>query len=208
MAQQHVGAPDLVTRLRQGDRAVLGQLFAMFSERLLLMVRLRIGGRLQARVTESDVIQESFLEATKRIAEFVDQSETPFYPWLRFLTLQQLALHHRRHLRVQARAVGREADRKELRLSGSGSEYLAAELAGQFSTPSTRAIRAERVNRLRQALASLEPIDREILMLRHFEQLGNAEIAKVLSIKESTASTRYARALVRLKDAFGAEVNE
>jgi RNA polymerase sigma-70 factor (ECF subfamily) len=206
MAQQGTDVTDLITRLRQGDRAVLGQLFSMFSERLLLMVRLRIDCRLRARVTESDVLQESFLEATKRIAEFLEQSKTPFYLWVRFLTLQQLAIHRRRHLRVQSRTVDREADLEGLGLPGL--EYLSAELAGHLSTPSTRAIRAEQVDRLRRALDSLEPIDREILTLRHFEQLGNAEIAQVLSLKESTASTRYARALVRLKDAFGAEVHE
>jgi len=206
MAQQGTDVTDLITRLRQGDRAVLGQLFSMFSERLLLMVRLRIDCRLQARVTESDVLQESFLEATKRIAEFLEQSNTPFYLWLRFLTLQQLAIHRRRHLRVQSRTVDREADLEGLGLSGL--EYLSAELAGHLSTPSTRAIRAEQVDRLRRALDSLEPIDREILTLRNFEQLGNAEIAQLLSMQESTASTRYARALVRLKDAFGAEMHE
>ena len=110
MAQQGTDVTDLITRLRQGDRAVLGQLFSMFSERLLLMVRLRIDCRLRARVTESDVLQESFLEATKRIAEFLEQSKTPFYLWVRFLTLQQLAIHRRRHLRVQSRTVDREAD--------------------------------------------------------------------------------------------------
>src|SRR5207244_11242581 len=99
----------------------------------------------------------------------------PFFLWLRFLTAQRLLILHRRHLCTQARDAGREVSLYRGALPEASSAALAAQLVGHRTTPSEAAIRAEMQLRLQEALNSLDPVDREVLALRHFEQLTNAE---------------------------------
>jgi RNA polymerase sigma-70 factor (ECF subfamily) len=127
----------------------------------------------------------------------------PLFLWLRFLTAQRLQILHRRHLRTKSREAGREVSFSHKPYPAVSSEALAAQLIGRDSTPSEAAMRAETRAQLLAALGELTPIDREILAMRHFEQLTNAETAQVLGLRESTASQRYARALMRLKDLLG-----
>jgi RNA polymerase sigma-70 factor (ECF subfamily) len=189
---------DLLRRLRAAEPQALGELFARHRDRLRAMVALRLDRRLRGRLDPSDVLQEAFLEATARAAEWAASNLEP-YLWLRLLTFQRLLILHRHHLEVQARAAGRQVSLE----AASGevtAEGLAELLADSGSTPSRIAARHEAHARLHQALASLEPLDREVLALRHFEQLSNAEAAQVLGIQAGAASQRYYRALKRLKD--------
>jgi RNA polymerase sigma-70 factor (ECF subfamily) len=155
--------------------------------------------RLRARLDPSDIIQEAYLEASRRIEEYTRQPEVPFYVWLRFLTAQKLVEQHRHHLRVKARDASREVPLFSGRLPEASSAMLAAQLLGHTTAPSQAAMRAERHCRLREALDRMDASDREIIMLRHFEQLSNVETARVLGMNESTTSTRHLRALKRLK---------
>jgi RNA polymerase sigma-70 factor (ECF subfamily) len=159
--------------------------------------------RLRARLDASDVVQEACIEATERFDEFRTQSEMPFYLWLRFLTLQKLLVQHRHHLGTKARDAGRDVFLGGN--AGASSADLAARLVGRLSTPSRAAMRAELKQRIRDVLDRMDPTDREVLVLRHFEQLSNGETAKVLGLRESTTSMRYARALLRLKDILAAD---
>ena len=168
------------------------------------MVALRLDRRLQGRIDPSDVIQEVFLEATSRRDEFARDPSVGLLLWLRFLTSQQLELHHRRHLGVQARDAGREVSIYGGAMPEASSAALAAQLLGRETHVSQVAIRAERASRLQDALNSMDPIDREVLALRHFEQLSNQECARVLGIGESAATKRYIRALTRLREVLSA----
>jgi RNA polymerase sigma-70 factor (ECF subfamily) len=190
----------LVERVRGGDRNALGELFEQYRSRLLRLVRIRMDRRVAGRIDPADVLQEAYLEATSRIDEYFREPKTSLFLWLRFLTVQQLIRHHRRHLGVQARGAGRELSLHHATLPGATSADLAAQLLGKYTTPSQAAIRAELKMRLEDALNAMEPIDREVLAMRHFEQLTNVEVAEVLSIKESAASNRYVRAVKRLKE--------
>ena len=116
-----------------------------------------------------------------------------------FLTGQKLTLVHRQHLGVQARDAGREVSLYRGALPEASSAALAAHLLGRLTTPSQDAVKAEMKLSIQEALNSMDTIDREVLTLRHFEQLTNAETALVLGIKESTACNRYMRALERLR---------
>ncbi len=119
------------------------------------------------------MIQEAFLEATGRRAEYERQSDPmPPFLWLRFLTLQQLQLVHRRQLGTQARDAGREVSIHAGPYPAATSAALAAQLLGRDTRASEAAIRAERKRRLQEALEAMDPIDREVLVLRHFEQLS------------------------------------
>jgi RNA polymerase sigma-70 factor (ECF subfamily) len=164
------------------------------------MVALRLDRRLQGRVDPSDVIQEALIDAARRLPDYARNPSMPFFLWLRFLTGQRLLEQHRRHLGTKARNAGREIALYEGAFPETTTAHLAAHLLGRMTSPSRAAIRIEQKIRLQEALDLLEPIDREILVLRHFEQLTNAETAQLLGLDKSAASKRYSRALVRLKD--------
>jgi RNA polymerase sigma-70 factor (ECF subfamily) len=190
----------LLHRASQGDQQALGELLSRYRDRLRLMVRLRLDRRLQGRIDSSDVIQEAYLEAAERFRDYARNPDMPFYLWLRFLTAQKLLVLHRQHLGAKSRDAAREVSLYRGALPEASSAVLAAQLVGHRTTPSQAAMRAEMQIRLQEALNSMDPIDREVLALRHFEQLTNGETARVLGLRESAASQRYARALLRLKE--------
>jgi RNA polymerase sigma-70 factor (ECF subfamily) len=194
----------LIERASRGDESAWERLLAGDRDRLRRMVALRLDRRLQGRVDPSDVIQEACLDAARRLAEYRKGPAMPFFLWLRLLTGQRLIDEHRRHLGVHARDAGREVILHYAALPETPTAALAAHLLGRLTSPSQAAIRAERKIRLQEALNGMDSIDREILALRHYEQLSNGEAAMVLGLDKSAASKRYARALVRLKEILNA----
>ena len=190
---------EALRRASQGHPEGLEDLFTRYRTRLRRMIRLRLDRRLQGRVDPSDVIQEVYLEVSRQIGDYLRDPAMPFFLWLRLRAGQKLALVHRQHLGVQARDAGREVSLYRGPMPEATSAALAAQLIGKRTSPSQAAIKAELKIRLQEALNSMEDLDREVLALRHFEQLTNAETARVLGIKESTACNRYIRALERLK---------
>jgi RNA polymerase sigma-70 factor (ECF subfamily) len=178
----------------------LVQVFQQRREQLRRMLALRMDRRLQGRLDPSDVLQEAYLEATARFDEFRSQAAMPLFLWLRFITAQKLLVAHRRHLGTKARDAGREVSLFCGAWPEASSELLASQLIGRFTTPTQAVLRVELQLKLQDAINSMDAIDREILALRHFEQLSNAESAQVLGLKESAASNRYIRALKRLKE--------
>src|SRR5262245_49187304 len=190
---------DLLARAAGGDQAALGQLLERERDRLRRMVALRLDRRLHGRIDPSDVIQEAQLEAAERLAEYLRNPTVPFFLWLRLLTGQRLLALHRRHLGAQRRDAGREVSLDRPALPQATSAALAARLLGRVTTPSAAAVRAEMKARLQEALDGMDPADREVLTLRHFEQLTTAEAARELGISEEAAKKRHVRALKRLK---------
>lgn len=189
----------LIERAGQGDQSMFGELLDRYRDRLRRMVKLRLDRRLQGRIDASDVIQEAYLEAATRLAEYVRNPTMPFFIWLRFITGQRLTMLHRHHLGIQTRDASREVSLHRGALPEATSAALAAQLVGRLTSPSIAAVRAEMKIRLQEALNTMDPIDREVLALRHFEQLTNVETAEVLEIKPTAANNRYMRALERLK---------
>ena len=164
------------------------------------MVQLRLDRRLQGRIDPSDVIQEAFVDAARRLPEYTVDPAMPPFLWLRFLTAQRLVTLHRIHLGVKARDAGREVSLHSGPLPSADARSLAAQLLGRLTSPSRAAIRAEVQIKIQDALNAMDPIDREILALRHFEELNNSETAAVLGLHKAAASNRYVRALRRLKE--------
>jgi RNA polymerase sigma-70 factor (ECF subfamily) len=190
----------LLRQASQGDPGRVGASLEQYRDRLRRLIALRLDPRLAGRIDPSDVIQETYLEAATRLVEYLQNPTMPFYLWLRFLAGQKLVTLHRHHLGAQMRAAGREVSLYRGRLPEASSAALAAQLLGRETRPSEAAVRAELKIRLQEALNSMEPLDREILALRHFEQLSLAESAQVLGITESGACRRHMRALKRLKE--------
>ena len=189
----------LIGLARAGDRQALSALLERHRDRLRRMVELRLDWRLQARIDASDILQDAFLEVATRLDEYLRGPELPLFLWLRLVVGQRLATVHRHHLGTQMRDAGREVSLYRDALPAASSAALAGQLLGRQTSPSQAAVRAERVIRLQEALNTLDPVDREVLALRHFEQLTAAETARVLSISEQAAAKRYIRALKRLK---------
>lgn len=190
---------ELLRRASAGDSAAIAEAFSHHRARLRRMVQLRLDRRLQGRVDPSDVLQEAFLEVARSLADYLKDPQIPFYMWIRFITGRKLQFVHRHHLGTLARDAGREVSLHRGAFPQASSVSLAEQLLGRYASPSQAVMRAELQIRVQEALNAMEPIDREILALRHFEELSNAETAQVLDIGEAAASHRFIRALRRLK---------
>lgn len=194
--------PEEIELLRSGGSDQFAEVFSRYEDRLQRMIRFRLDRRLYGRVDSADVLQEVWLDASKRVTEYVANPVVPVFIWLRQIAWQTIIDLHRRHLGAQKRSVANEV---ALGAGGGGNQEdtslsIAARLAGDLTSPSQAAMRDERMQQLRQALAEMDEIDREVLALRHFEELGNNEVAEILGIQKTAASNRYVRALKRLKE--------
>jgi RNA polymerase sigma-70 factor (ECF subfamily) len=194
----------LVSRARAGDPTAAGELLARHRGRLRRMVEVRLDRRVQARVDPSDVIQDGFADALAKLPGYLADPKLPPFLWLRLIVGERLAKVHRDHLGAQVRNAAREVSLYRGPMPAASSAALAAHLLGKETSPTQAAVRAERLLRLQAALNALDPLDREILSLRHFEELAHAEAARVLGIGEAAAAKRYIRALKRLKDVLEA----
>lgn len=181
------------------DAERLGHLFTQHQAHLRRMVAFRLDERVARRIDPSDVLQEAFLNARQRLHHLNADPQVSVLVWLRQVTEQTIVDLHRRHLGAQRRAVRREVILQR-GVGQSTSLSLAAQLLGEASTPSQAALREERRTLLEQALDQMDPIDREVLALRHFEELSNSEVADLLGLQPTAASNRYVRALKHLKE--------
>lgn len=202
MADDSNALAELEARLRGGDEQALAVLFSRYRERLKQLVEFRLDQRMRGRVDASDVLQEAFLDANQRLRHFTAKQEMSVFVWLRQVTLQRLIDVHRRHVNAQARNVKQEVAIRHGDPSAPTSALMAAQLVGHFTSPSQQAMRAEMLEQVQQALDCIDETDREVLALRHFEELTNNEVAEVLGITKAGASNRYVRALARLKAAL------
>ncbi len=185
----------LTEQLRAGDDAAFAPLFEAQRDRLRRMVQFRLDPRLFGRIDPEDVVQEVYLAAQQRLYAFRgDQHPLPL--WLRLVGQQTLIDLHRRHLGASKRSAAKER-------AFANSHGLSGFIAGSLTSPSQAAMRDEQKQQLTVALDSMDEIDREVLTLRHFEDLTNKEVAELLGIGENAASNRYVRALTRLKGLLG-----
>lgn len=190
---------DFRERLRQNPEGVLAEEFGRHRARLWRMVRFRLDPVAAHRVDVDDVLQEAWLAAAQRIDSFLANEDLTMFVWLRWIVGQTLVDVHRRHLGAKMRDAYREVSMNSLPLSGSTSFSIAANLLGNMTSPSQVAMRDELARQLEQAISGMDEIDREVLALRHFEELTNTEVASVLGIEQKAASIRYVRAIRRLK---------
>ena len=190
----------LLDRAAGGDVDAWGALLALHQERLRFAVAFRLDPRLRGRVDPADVTQDAFVAATLRRAEFFGQSAQSLFLWLRWIVANTLLELHRHHLGAQIRDAAREVPARRRSGADDTRDALVAQLSAGVTGPATAAGRAEARTRVTEGLARMASVDREVLALRHFEQLTNAEAAQVLGIQERAAAKRYLRALQRLKE--------
>ncbi len=191
---------DEIAYLRSGGEHAVAELYSKYREQLRRMVDFRLDRRLYGRVDSADVLQDAYIEVARRIGEFLKEPAVSFFVWARQLTWQILLKTHRHHLGVQKRDVRKDVFIDRTDDPNATSVSLAARLIAEMTSPSLAAIKEERTEQLRQALETMDEIDREVLALRHFEHLTNTEVAEVLGIQKTAASNRYVRALERLRE--------
>lgn len=189
----------LLAQAAAGNRESLGDLMQLYRERLERVVRFRMNPKLKGRIDAGDVVQESFLEAAKRFDYYLENRKTSFFLWLRLITLQKLNEQYRFHTGAKARSTDREVSIFGRADAAETTSLIAAHLFDDSTSPSQAIIRDEARLLIERALSEMDPLDQEVLALRHFEQLSNAEVAASLGIATGTASKRFVRALQRLK---------
>jgi RNA polymerase sigma-70 factor (ECF subfamily) len=188
----------LLNLAKEGEASAFQELLELHRGRLKRMVRLRMDRRLRARVDPSDVVQESMAQASAHRADFIEAPTRPLYAWLREIACNRLIDLHRRHVKAQRRSVTREESLAGPPASAESRRDLARRLADSSSSPIGQALRRELRERMRAALDELRPADREILVMRHLEELSVEEIADVLKISRTAVTSRQLRALQRL----------
>jgi RNA polymerase sigma-70 factor (ECF subfamily) len=190
---------ELLKRAQAGDGEAFAQLFARHRSDLRQFVALRLDARMRARVDPSDVVQETQMEACRRLPDFLERQPMPFHLWLRKTAYERLLMLRRQHVEARQRAVGREVG-----LPDRSSLLLAQQLLAAGSTPSQRLGRREMIQKVRKAVAQLGEEDREILLMRDFEGLSYQEVACLLDIEVAAARQRHGRALLRLHQLLAA----
>jgi len=198
MAADDVDLGPLLERADQGDPAAWQELLLRHQQRLRQMVAVRMDQRLAARLDPSDIVQEIFMDALRKMTDYLQDRPLPFYPWLRQLAWERLAKLHERHVLTQKRAADRE-QRWDGALPDESAIALAGRLLAPGSSPSQVLLRQELRGRVQAALAQLAERDREVLVMRYLEQLSIREIAAVLAVSEGAVKSRHLRALQRLR---------
>src|SRR6516162_6416908 len=201
--------PDgLLEQARQGDEQARQRLLALHREAVRRMIDLRLDPAIAARLDASDVVQEVLLEASRRLDSYLRSPAMPFHLWLRHIAKDHIIDAHRRHRQAQRRSLDREQPIVPAVLADHSSYELAGQILDQEPTPASAAIRHELQRRLDTAIAALDDDDREVILMRHGEQLSNQEVAAALGLTEAAASMRYLRAVRRLRAALLPEGGE
>jgi RNA polymerase sigma-70 factor (ECF subfamily) len=190
---------ELVNRVIQGDQRALAELFSLFRPRLWRLVAFRLHPQLQGRIDADDVLQDAWLRAVDRMDSFLKDASASCFLWFRTIVSQTLVDLHRYHMLAQKRSAAKEFSIDKGWSTESTSSSLAFHLQQPAKSPSSTLSRAEQAKKLDVALKGMNENDREVLALRHFEELNNGETARVLNMTEQAASARYIRALARLK---------
>lgn len=195
---------DLQRQLKQGDKSVFGDVFTIHQPRIWQIIHFRLNNQVRGRVDPDDVVQDVFLAAEKRLDHYINGDFPSVFLWLRLVAGQTLSDIHRQHLGTEARSVFRESGPGSATNWGNTSLCLSQRFVAHLTSASQAAVRTEVIAEVRDALKTMNEIDREVLALRHFEELTNQEVATELGIAETASSMRYMRALERLRSVLEA----
>lgn len=196
---------ELIDQAADGDESALAKIFDMYRDRLRRMITMRLNPRLRSRLNPSDVLQESFFDVRRRFSEYAENRKFSVYFWLRNIASNRLNKLHRHHLGAQLRDARREIS-FDADLTSVSNVYLASQLASSSTSVGQQLVQVEVQNRLEKALAEMELKDREVIALRHFEELSTEETAGILGLTRSGVLKRYTRALRKLREAIGSDL--
>ena len=203
MTDEHTVTQELLAEIGRGGPDAVNRLLERHRSSLRRMVALRLDRQIARRVDASDIVQDVMLEASERLREYLADPKMPFHVWLRHLARDRMIDMHRRHRGAQRRSLDRERSLTSPQYSDQSSFDLASQLAASELTPAAATIRKELEQRFVVALEQLDEDDRDILLMRHFEQLGNTETAEALGLSTAAAGMRHLRALRKLRAILG-----
>lgn len=193
----------LLQQAGTGAPRAIGALLERYRGALRAMVQARLDHKLARRIDASDVVQDVMWEASRRLTDYLANPQLPFQLWLRQIAQDQIIDMHRRHRVAARRSLDREQPLHVPGLGEQSSLNLAAQIVDPEITPAAQALRAELHQRFLLALNQLESDDRELLIMRHVEQLSNSEVAEILGVSQPAAGMRYLRALRRVREILG-----
>ena len=199
---------ELLNVAKGGDAEAGGQALERHRDALRRLVQMRLDRKVQQRVDVSDVVQDVMIEASQRLEDYLKNPVMPFHLWLRHMARDRIIDMHRRHRVSAKRSVDRE---QPLAINATGDHStmeLAAQICDAEMTPAAAATMRELAVRFEAAIDQLDDNDREVVLMRHFEQLTNQEVAQALDLSEPAASMRYLRAIRRLRQLIGETVDE
>lgn len=191
----------LLQKISDGEPDALNHLMDRHRPALRRMIEMRLDRQIQGRVDASDVVQDVLIEAAQRMRTYLDKPDMPFHLWLRQMAKDRIIDLHRRH-HAQRRSVDLEQSMAAA-FPDQSSLDLMAQIQDQDLTPAAATLRREMERRFHQALTLLDEDDREIILMRHAEHLGNGEVAQALNLTPAAAGMRYLRAIRRLKEVLG-----
>ncbi|MFV0442740.1 MAG: sigma-70 family RNA polymerase sigma factor [Planctomycetaceae bacterium] len=193
---------ELLAGAAGGDAAAVNQLFDRHRDAIRKLIALRMDRQMARRVDASDIVQDVLVEAAGRLQDYLAAPKLPFHLWLRSLARDRMIDLHRRN-----RALRRDVTREQPLAGGGDLDRSSFNLAGQLQdaglTPAAAAIKEELEQRFWEAIDILEEGDREVILMRHAEHLGNGEVAEALGLSPAAAGMRYLRAIRRLREALG-----
>ncbi len=190
---------ELINDAKAGNASAAGQLLDRHRNALRRMVELRLDRRIQQRIDASDIVQEVMIEANRRLQTYLEDPVMPFHLWLRQMARDRIIDAHRRHRASFKRSVDREQAMVAPAALDRSTIELAAQLCDPELTPAAAATMHELQRRFQAALETMEENDQEIVVMRHFEQLSNQDVARTLGLTEPAASMRYLRAIRKLR---------
>lgn len=190
---------ELIAAARHGNAEATGRLLQRHRSSLRKLIDLRLDPAVRQRLDASDIVQEVLIEANRRIGDYLADPKMPFHLWLRAMAKDRIIDAHRRHRVAARRSVDREQPLAARPSLNESTVDLATRLQGHEMTPATAATWQELNRRFQAACDQLDEQDREIIFMRHFEQLSNGDVATALHLSPQAASMRYLRAMRRLR---------
>lgn len=194
---------ELLNGAQQGDGDAVNQLMDRHRDALRRMVGMRLDQKIRGRVDVSDVVQDVLIEANRRLQDYLSDPAMPFHLWLRHIAKDRIIDAHRRHHAAAKRSVDREQPLAAPANFDRSTIELAAQLCDRELTPAAAATMHELARKFSDAIDQLDEQDREVVMMRHFEQLSNQEAAQALGLSQPASSMRYLRAMRRLRELLG-----
>ena len=191
---------ELLGDAREGNAEAVNKLIDRHRNAILRLVRMRLDRRIQPRVGVSDVVQDVFIEANRRLQKYLQDPVMPFHLWLRQIAKDRIIDAHRRHRVSKKRSVDREQPAHVPADMDHSSMALANQLVDGEVTPMAAATQRELAARVEQTIGELPEQDRDILLMRHYEFLSNQEVAEALGLSQPAASMRYLRAIRRMRE--------
>jgi len=187
--------PNLIEKAKSGDQDALAVLFNKYRKQLRTMIALRMDANLKGRVDPSDVLQDAWVDTARKLDSY-DPDKMSFFVWLRLVASERLLACHRQHLGAQKRDPRRELRRQHLNAT---SLSLGNFFLDQSTSVAGKAIKVEQGVRLRAILDEMDDCDRELIAMRVFEGVSNAETAEILGITTNAASKRFIRAIGKIR---------